>query len=902
MAFTNFHTHTTYSLMHSLIKPSEVFLKAKELGQTSIAITDLATLSGAWDSLKYSREAGIKLIIGAEFHFMNDVTAKDDTSRLRHIILLAKNAEGYRNLLALSKEGYENSLLYFKKVIPRLDWSMLEKYKEGLICTTACGGGILSQLINTRKLDDAKKQAIKLKEIFGDNLALEIQPHGMRRTANNYKDYEDQRFTNIQLIKIGDELNIKTIVTTDAHYLNSEDHEGHDVLLAVGSGQPITSGNRLKYTNDFYMMTEQEILERLRKYLGPYKNRSEEFIENTQYFDKLCDDKADWIDPKYYREPGVNWELPAFPVKDQPDYKEFLQWKSGSWSEEKEDVAYLRYWCEKEFKNKFGNLTDDQRKVYVDRLEKELECKIIASYYLIIADFLKWARDNDIPTGSGRGSCGGSLIGYLTGIHEVDPIKYGLIFERFYNKNRKNLGDIDSDISKEGKPLVEEYIVNKYGKNNCAKISNIMMLTPKPYSKAIAKTFMYGGDHKSAIAIGNAIADSIPKDIHTVTKALEEAPLFQEYAKSEKYNHLAKFGKYIGNKPIAKSTHAAGVIICTKDISSICPIRKDKDDVWSVDSEKERAEAQGLVKLDVLGLSTLDIIKDTFKLIKKQNKKEPLIPWDYDENDQKTYELITSGNTYGVFQFGTSGGTVDLCKRLKPKCMEDLALITALTRPGVPKDFRDKFIEARFSGEQVDLIHTSLERSLKKTYGIPVFDECMLTLGADIAGWDLNESDRLRKFIKDKGKHPEKDEQLKIDFVASTIKNGIEPKMANKLWNEMFANFSAYLFNKSLSLFTNIDIYDCNGKFIEIKNIKDIIPGEFVRSRNENTKKEVFVKVKDKHDHGILPLVEIELDSGEKVKCTLNHKFRVKENGEMLPLSQILKEGLSIVVDTATKR
>ncbi len=795
--FVNLHVNTTFSIMNSLIKPSELFIKTKELGQSAVGVCDSSTLSSAWDCLKYSREADVKLIMGCEFYFVDDLSDTTSNKRLRLISLIAKNHQGYKNLLMAGKLANDNHIIAFKKVIPRLDWKILEQVKEGLICLTSGCSGILSQLINSKKTDEAKIQAAKLKEIFGDNLAIELQTNHLKNgTPNSYRDYVDQDQTNRILFGISKELNIKAIPTTDAHFLTADKHEAHDVLVAIGSGQPVRSNARLKYTPDFCLKTRDEVVSFFSRWSAIYGD-VEVLCDNTLYFANLCE-KPDWIDPKFSRPAGVNWELPTFPVKDQPDYIEFKTWLSTQNAElqaKPEDVTYLKYIAELNLVNK-GYDKEEYRK----RLEKELyvlEVKNLSSYMLIVADYVNWAKNNNIPSGTGRGSIGGVMTAYLIDIHEADPIKYGLIFERFYNLDRSVLGDIDHDVSQQGKPLVEAYLRKKYGEDNCAQVSNFSTLTPKPYAKSIARAFMYGGDQKTAVAIGNKIAESIPKEFHHVTSALEKASLFIAFAESKEYHELKKFGADIGNKTYNYSTHAGANIICSRPLVEIVPVRRTKDNLLSIEYEKERAEANGLAKMDILGLSTLDIIADIFKIIKENGKELPPLPWNYDLNDTKAYELIGKGDTYGVFQFGTSGNTINLCKKMQPKNIEDLAAITALTRPGVPKEFREQFLEAKFNNTEVKLLHPCLNRSLQPTYGIAVFDECMLTLGEDVAGWDLNESDRLRKFIKDKGKHPEKDEKLKKDFIAATTKNINDPIMAKKLWEDLFANFNAYLFNKA---------------------------------------------------------------------------------------------------------
>lgn len=803
MDFVSLHNHTTYSLMDSLIKPSELFTYIKELGQSAIAITDHGSIGASWDCLKYSKEAGVKLIIGCEFYFIDDVS--DTSSKLRHIILLAKNHEGYRNLLGLSKAGYDNCSVIFKRAIPRIDWKLLEKFSTGLICTTACGGGILSQLINTRKIDEAKKQALRLKSIFGDSLALEVQPHSMRRTANLYKDYEDQKFTNYQLIKMGDELGIKVIVATDAHYMLPEEHEAHDVMLAISSGQPIFSGNRLKYTANFHVQSREEVKNSLVNILGEYKNRADEFCNNTLFFSAMCEE-PDWIDPKYSNPSGK--ELPEFPVKDQEDYFEFKAWSElhSEFKGQQEDVVYLRYWAYKEF-DKMTPL--DKRDEYWARLMEEfevIEYHGFSSYMLIVADYIDWCRKNKIRVGPGRGSVGGSLIGYLTGIHQADPIKYKLIFARFHNKEKTSFPDIDTDFAPSGREQLQHYIRQKYGEDRVAHVSNINTMTPKVYARDIARAFRFGGDQKAAVAIGTAIADSIPKEIKTVEEALEGAPLFAEYANSEKYGALKKFAIHLGAKSKAWSTHAAGLVIGKRPLVDFVPLRRDKDGAIAIEYEKERAEANGLVKMDTLGLQTLDIISDTYKLIEQQGKELPPDPPNFDEYDAKTYELISRGDTLCVFQLGGSAGTIDLCRRIKPKNIEDISLINALARPSA-RDMRADFIEVRDGLKPVSLIHPSLQRAFEGTYGFGLFEECLMVLAHDVAGWDLHAADNLRKLTKEKGKNPKKVAKWKKEFIEGSLTKGISENIAIQIWDEVVDKFQGYGFNISHSILYSLISY-----------------------------------------------------------------------------------------------
>jgi len=794
--FVSLHNHTCYSLMNSTIKPEALFKKAKQLDHPAVAVTDSGTMFAAFDALKASKKTDVKLIMGCEFFFTEDLS--DENSQITNIILIAKNYKGYKNLLLAHRLGNDNFIVRFGKVIPRIDWKILEDCSDGLIALTSGGGGILSSLINKRQSEEAFEKAKRLKVIFGENLGLEIQPHNMIRQASPYNGYEDQRLVNNKLIKFGKELDIKVVATCEAHYLEKEHHKAHDALLSIGSGMPVRTRYRLRYdVPEFYLKQREDIIKFFTR--QGHKNAAE-FCDNSIFFSNLCEE-PNWIEPKFSNPSGQ--ELPDFPVGDQEDYSEFKSWltdQSKEIQDSSEESSYIRYLCLKKLKEL--NKGNDQE--YLARLEKELDVfnyKGINGFMLIVADYVNWTKNNNLPVGPGRGSIGGSLSAYLLGIHDADSIKYGLIFERFYNKLKVGMSDIDVDFGQSAKPLVQKYIQEKYGYDYVAHVSNINTFTPKVYSKDIARAFQFGGSRETAVEIGTAIADSIPDGFNTIKKALVGAPLFKEFANTEDYKQIKDFADCLDGLPRAKGTHAGGIIISKRPLHEIVPVRKDKHNNYAIEYEKNRAEDVGLVKMDVLGLSTLDIIVNTFKIIKSRNKETPPLPWDYDLNDEKAYDLIGEGNTYGVFQFGTSAGTMDLCFKMKPKNMEDLAMITSMARPGFPKDVIDDFVLNKKNGKIANLIHPILKNSLSPTVGYALFDEVLLQLAYDVAGWELDEADRLRKFIKDKGKYPEKDKKLQEDFIRGAVENrNLSSCDANLIWDKVVSNFGAYIFNKAHSI------------------------------------------------------------------------------------------------------
>lgn len=833
--------------MEATSRPIELFDKAKEFGQESIAITDHATLAGHWPSLKASRSTGVKLIAGCDFNFVNSVDNKEES--LRNIVLIAKNATGYKNLLLLSKLGFDNNVIAFKKAIPRIDWNLLSNYSEGLICLTSGGNGILAQLAMKRS-DDLLPQAQKLKDIFQDNLAIEFQGHTLNRNANPYSGQIDQRFINIELKKIAEALNIRPIVTTNALYPTKNEYKAHDVMLAIGAGQPIGSRSRLYYNNnDFYLKTPIEIAQhfiRLNSIYSPTFIQS--LFENTIYFDEQCE-IPNWIETKYSNSGGK--ELPDFPVQQQPDYEEFAEWKKQHFPNIKNDMAYLRYACEIGLKK----LVHSDHDIYKKRLEEEfdvIEYHGFSSYMLIVADFIQYAKNNNISVGPGRGSVGGSLIGYLTGIHIADPIKYKLVFARFHNKEKKSFPDIDTDFSSIGRERVQEYIVRKYGEDRVAHVSNIMNIKPKNYVKDIARTFEYGGGRSQAAKIAQEIADTIDGNPQTAPKtvldALETTPLFAAYA--EQYEELAEYADVVGGKPRAWSTHAAGLVIGSRPLAGLVPMRRDVHDAIALEYDKDAAEDNGLIKMDLLGLTNIDVIDKTYELIAERGKELPPMPLDHTQYDEKTYDLIAAGDVNSVFQL--TGVASGLCKLIKPKSVEDIALITALIRPSA-KAIVEDLVAVRNGNKTIQLPHELCERAFAGTYGFGLFEECLMWLAEDVAGWDLHSADRLRKMTKEKGKDSQKSKALREEFINSAVENKcLDKAIATQIWDEVVAPFGGYGFNIShATLYSILSFYTA---YLKAHFRLEFLTACLMKEVDSNAKNADFKTLKIKADlrsHGI---------------------------------------------------
>ena len=791
--FIHLHCHSAFSILHSTIQPKELFAKAKELGQSSVAITDHGTFAGIWDGLKLSREHNTKLIVGCEYYFLDDITNRDQ--KFKYVVLLAKNQTGYKNLLLLNRYGFDTQFMMMKKVISVIDWKLLEKYKDGVICLTGCANGILGAPLGEKNFTEAENTIKRLQSMFGDDLGIEVQSHNSVRYGNTYFASANQTFTNTHAIRLAKQFGVKIVPTSNVYYLSAADADTNDVLLAIGSGQPKHSNNRIKFnSSDLYMKTGDEVKAFFARNNG--EELANEMCANTLYFANKCE-QPDWIEPKFSNPDGK--EYPIFACDKEDDYAGFLMWRKLQSEKVQKcalDAAFLRFRCEKVLDKKVPS--KDIAK-YRERLEEELEVfelQNFSSYMLVVADYLAWAVRNDITIGPGRGSIGGSLIAYLLGIHQADPIQYGLVFARFQNRDRPSPPDADCDISTSGRERVIDYIKNKYGKDSVVGVSNFARLTPKVFAKDIARACDLANDRKESVLLGVRAADAIPKDNKDDINFdhLNALPLFGEYCRQypDYIKHKGILGNYRG-----LATHAAAILIGNRSFDGLIPLRKDKDGAISIEYEKDRSEENGLLKVDILGIATFDLIDNTLQLIKKAGKEINPDYLNYDKYDRQTYDLITSGDTYGVFQLGISAGMIGLCKQMKPKCIEDLALITAIGRPAC-KAIRESFIATREGKKTFKLLHPSLKNAFTETYGFGLYDESILKLGQDVAGWSLHSADRIRKMIKEKGKNPEKTEKLRHEFIDCAIKNkGIEKNMAMRIWDEEIKSFGSYAFCKS---------------------------------------------------------------------------------------------------------
>ncbi|WP_010294652.1 DNA polymerase III subunit alpha [Clostridium senegalense] len=772
--FVHLHVHTGYSLLDGSGKINKLIEKTKELGMKSIAITDHGVMYGCVDFYKAAKGAGIKPIIGCEVYVAsNSMFIKDNRSenKTNHLVLLVKNERGYENLMEIvSKASIEG--FYYK---PRIDHEFLQNHSEGIIALSAClGGEVQSHLINNNK-EKAKEAALRFKRIFKDGFYLELQYHNL----------EDQLKVNEMLIELSKECDIPLVCTNDIHYIDKKDAKSHDVLLCIQTGKTVEEKDRMRYpSNEFYLKSPEE-MEKAFGYIP-------EALENTVKIAEMCD-----FDYEFHKS-----KLPKFPLPEGVEAYEYLKKVCYEGLIEKYDAFNVLK--DKDLNYEEVNLIGEKNKQaqnLIDRLEYEL--RIIremgyVDYFLIVWDFIKFANENGVPTGPGRGSAAGAIVAYTLDITKIDPIKYGLIFERFLNPERVSMPDIDSDFCYEGRQKVIDYVVEKYGKDNVSQIITFGTMAPRACIRDVGRAMDY------PYAEVDRIAKMIPTVLNiTIEKALEMNPeLKQAYDDEERVKELIDVAKDLEGLPRHSSTHAAGVVIASKPLVSYVPLQKNEEMIVT-QFTMGTLEELGLLKMDFLGLRTLTVMRDCVKFI-KENRGIDIDLDKIDLDDQNVYKMIGEGKTVGVFQLESAGMT-SFMKELKPDSLEDIIAGISLYRPG-PMAEIPRYIESKRNPNNVQYETKELEDILDVTYGVMVYQEQVMEIVRKLGGYSLGRSDMVRRAMSKK-KHKVMEEERKnfiygiVDDdgnveVPGCIRNGISEEAANKIFDQMM-DFASYAFNKS---------------------------------------------------------------------------------------------------------
>ncbi|MGC8733769.1 MAG: DNA polymerase III subunit alpha [bacterium] len=821
--FVHLHLHTTYSILDGMIKIEDLINKVKEEGMPAVAITDHGSISGAINFYEKAIENGIKPIIGAELYITNDrhikSKAKLEQEDLKytgyHLLLLAKDIEGYKNLCKLITIGYTEGF-YYK---PRIDKEVLSKYNKGLIMLSSCLAGEIPQAILK---DDEKKLKESLDyylSIFGqENFYVELQYHNI----------QEQRKVNTKLIQLAKKLNLKRVITNDAHYLLKEHANPHDILLCIQTKKRVDDPNRLKFkTNEFYLKNYEEL------YSIWGSDFKDAFLNTLEISEKINLELK--LNSIYY--------LPKYTI----DNKEI------------DSFVFLKKLCLENLPKKYPNY--DQN--ILDRMEYEL--KVIndmgfSDYFLIVWDFINWAKSRGIPVGPGRGSVGGSLVAYLIGITNIDPLKYGLLFERFLNPGRKSLPDIDTDFCQLRRDEVIEYITEKYGKSKVAHIGTFGTLKAKAAIRDAARVLGYPA------SFGDYLAKMIPFN-YSIKEALNEnKELQKEYYENKDVKKVIDIAIEIEGVIRNQSVHAAGVVISSIDLDELTPLIK-QNDVIATAYDMSSIEKLGLVKMDFLGLRTLSVTDDTVKLIKKINNIDIDI-YNLDLEDKKVYELLSNGQTVGVFQL-ESKGMQRLLKELKPSNIYEIISAIALYRPGpLESGLVKQFIESKHDKSKINYLHPDLEEILKETYGVIVYQEQIMQIAVKFANFTLAQADDLRKAMGKK--KPEIMEKYKEIFIKGCIENGYDEQLARTLF-DIIEKFAGYGFNKSHSaaygLITYITAY-----------LKAHYPHEFLASllksvENNPDKLKVFLNEAIELNIKVLPPDINKSEENFTVEISNNEKY-----------------------------
>ena len=751
--FVHLHVHSEYSLLDGMSRIKDLPVRAKELGMKAIALTDHGVMYGAVDFYKECKKNDIKPIIGCEVyvapHSRFDKEAGRDNG-YNHLILLAKNKTGYQNLSKLVSLSFVEGF-YYK---PRIDLEILEKYSEGLICLSACLAGSLSQAIIQGNMEKAEEIALWHKRVFKDDYYIEIQHNGLRQ----------QIMINQKLIQLARKLDIPLVATNDAHYLKKEDSYFHEVLLCIQTGKRMSDEDRMRFeTQEFYIKSPEE--------MADYFSEFPDAIENTVKIAEKCN---------YDFEFGVT-KLPNYNVPEE--YATHLD--------------YFKDLCYKGIKNRYG---ENPAEEVMSRLEYEISVidKMgYVDYFLIVWDYINYAKSVGIPVGPGRGSGAGSIAAYAIGITDIDPLKYGLLFERFLNPERVSMPDFDVDFCYERRGEVIEYVERKYGKDHVSQIITFGTMAARMVIRDVGRVLDYPYSET------DKLAKMIPMEVHiTIPKALEQNREFKElYESNPSVKQLIDIAIKLEGLPRQASTHACGIVITKDPVDTYVPLYVNDGNI-STQYTMNLLEELGLLKMDFLGLRTLTVISDTEKLVKQNRGID--VEYDKEMNDPKVYKLWANGESIGIFQFESQGMT-NFMKELKPDCLEDIIAGVSLYRPG-PMDQIPRYIKGKQNPGHNEYTHPALEPILNVTYGCMVYQEQVMQIVRELAGYSLGRADLVRRAMGKKkldvmAKEREYFINGQVDengnvLVPGCVRNGIDKESANKIFDEM-AEFAKYAFNKS---------------------------------------------------------------------------------------------------------
>ena len=750
MSFAHLHVHTEYSLLDGSNKIKEYVARVKELGMNSAAITDHGVMYGVIDFYREARKQGINPILGCEVYvapnsrFDREVTGGDD--RYYHLVLLAENNEGYENLTKIVSKGFVEGY-YYK---PRVDKELLRTYHKGIIALSACLAGEVPRYLTKGMYEEAKDRALEYQEIFGKgNYFLELQDHGI----------PDQQLVNQQLMKLSQETGIELVATNDVHYTYADDEKAHDILLCIQTGKKLSDENRMRYEGgQYYVKSEEEMAAWF-----PYARQA---LENTQKIADRCSVEIEF---------GVT-KLPKYDVPEG-----YTSWE------------YLQKLCYEGLDQRYRTPSQELK----DRLAYELDTirhMGYVDYFLIVWDFIKYAKDHGIAVGPGRGSAAGSIVSYCLGITTIDPIHYQLLFERFLNPERVSMPDIDVDFCYERRQEVIDYVTRKYGKDCVAQIVTFGTLAARGVIRDVGRVM------DLPYAYVDSIAKMIPQELGiTIDKALQMNPELRKlYESDETVTHLIDMAKRLEGLPRHCSMHAAGVVICQKPVEEYVPLSRAADGTITTQFIMTTLEELGLLKMDFLGLRTLTVIQNAVQLARKKQPDLQIDKIDY--NDKAVLDYIGTGKTEGIFQL-ESGGMKNFMKELQPHSLEDVIAGISLYRPG-PMDFIPQYIRGKNDRSSITYDCPQLEPILAPTYGCIVYQEQVMQIVRDLAGYTLGRSDLLRRAMsKKKAAVMEKERKTFVygdeeTGVPGCIKNGIDEQTANKIYDEMI-DFAKYAFNKS---------------------------------------------------------------------------------------------------------